>query len=74
MIGSQREVQLAPTRDKAERQTTTAAPRRKRAPSADREVCPRCGRATARLIGRSESFPVLYLRCDDCAHTSVAPA
>jgi hypothetical protein len=65
---------VPPTRDKAERQAATPAPRRRRALQADREVCPRCGRATARLIGRSESFPVLYLRCDDCAHTSVAPA
>jgi hypothetical protein len=39
----------------------------------DSEVCPRCGRATARIIGRSEFFPVLYLRCDECRHTSVAP-
>jgi hypothetical protein len=44
------------------------------AKGSDREMCPRCGRATARIIGRSESFPVLYLRCDDCQHTSVAPA
>ncbi len=49
-------------------------PRRPRAHSPDREVCPKCGRATARLIGRSEIYPVLYLRCDDCSHTSVAPA
>ena len=48
--------------------------RRPRTPSADREVCPKCGRPTARLIGRSETYPVLYLRCDDCSHTSVAPA
>jgi len=65
---------LAPARTKPERQPASPAPRRRRAVSADREVCPRCGRATARLIGRSESFPVLYLRCDDCCHTSVAPA
>ena len=39
----------------------------------DGEVCPRCGRATARIFGRSESFPVLYLRCEECGHTSVAP-
>ena len=51
-----------------------AVGRRHRAPSADREVCPKCGRPTARLIGRSETYPVLYLRCDDCSHTSVAPA
>jgi hypothetical protein len=48
--------------------------RRPRAQSAGREVCPQCGRPTARLIGRSETYPVLYLRCDDCSHTSVAPA
>jgi hypothetical protein len=40
----------------------------------EREICPKCGRPNARLIGRSESFPVIYLRCDDCHHTSVAPA
>jgi hypothetical protein len=57
---------------KSERARTVV--RRPRAPSADREVCPKCGRATARLIGRSETYPVLYLRCDDCSHTSVAPA
>jgi hypothetical protein len=53
---------------------TRTVVRRPRAPSADREVCPKCGRPTARLIGRSETYPVLYLRCDDCCHTSVAPA
>jgi hypothetical protein len=42
--------------------------------SPDHETCPRCGRSNARLIGRSETFPVLYLRCDDCRQTSVAPA
>jgi len=42
--------------------------------SSERETCPRCGRSNARLIGRSETFPVLYLRCDDCRLTSVAPA
>lgn len=36
--------------------------------------CPRCGRSAARIIGGSESFAVLYLRCDDCRQTSVAPA
>ena len=45
-----------------------------KASSGDREVCPKCGRPNARIIGRSESFPVLYLRCDGCSHTSVAPA
>jgi len=32
-----------------------------------RRVKPALGKA-------SETFPVLYLRCDDCNHTSVAPA
>lgn len=48
--------------------------RRPRAHAPEREICPKCGRLTARLIGRSETLPVLYLRCDDCAHTSIAPA
>jgi hypothetical protein len=25
------------------------------------------------VIGRSESLPVVYLRCDDCGRTSIAP-
>ena len=53
------------------------APRAMKAAKAlpgDREVCPRCGRLNARIIGRSESFPVVYLRCDGCSNTSVAPA
>jgi hypothetical protein len=58
--------------------TTGVRPQGRRSTSvkhaADREVCPKCGRPNARLIGRSETFPVLYLRCDDCNHTSVAPA
>ena len=41
---------------------------------APREVCPRCGSPRARLIGRNEIYPVLYLRCDDCNRTSIAPA
>ena len=63
-------------RAKAELKTAPApvAVRRPRAHAPEREVCPKCGRLTARLIGRSETFPVLYLRCDDCAHTSIAPA
>lgn len=39
-----------------------------------RQECPKCGRLTAWIIGRSESVPVLYLRCDECRHTSIAPA
>ena len=29
--------------------------------------------AGARVIGRSESLPILYLRCSDCGRTSVMP-
>ena len=67
-----------PVRKRAKATPKTAPPpavvRRPRAHAVEREVCPKCGRLTARLIGRSETFPVLYLRCDDCAHTSIAPA
>jgi hypothetical protein len=27
----------------------------------------------ARIIGRSDQMPVLYLQCDDCGRTSVVP-
>ena len=37
-------------------------------------VCPRCGMLAARIIGRSESLPVIYLQCEDCGRTSVAPS
>jgi ribosomal protein S27E len=36
-------------------------------------LCPRCGVPAARIIGRSESLPVLYLRCSDCQRTSIVP-
>lgn len=36
-------------------------------------VCPRCGVPSARIVGRSESYPVLYLRCDDCGRMSISP-
>jgi hypothetical protein len=36
-------------------------------------VCPRCGLAAAKIIGRSESLPVIYLRCDECGRASVVP-
>ena len=36
-------------------------------------VCPRCGVAAARIIGRSESVPAVYLRCDECGRVSVSP-
>ncbi len=43
-------------------------------PNVQREVCPKCGSPNARIIGRSESFPILYFRCEDCRRTSVGPA
>jgi len=36
-------------------------------------VCPRCGAPAAKIIGRSEALPVVYLRCDDCGRASVSP-
>lgn len=39
-----------------------------------RVLCPRCGRPEARIIGRSESVPVVYLRCDGCRLASIAGA
>jgi hypothetical protein len=36
-------------------------------------ICPRCGGPSARVIGHAEELPVLYLRCDDCGRTSIAP-
>jgi hypothetical protein len=57
------------------KQPLLGAPRRPVKPAAsDREICPKCGRPNARIIGRSESIPVLYLRCDECRHTTIAPA
>jgi uncharacterized Zn finger protein len=35
--------------------------------------CPRCGLAGARVIGRSESHPVVYLKCTECGRVSVVP-
>jgi hypothetical protein len=71
-----RDVPAAQSRLRGVSTAPTRQPRRNSSMkhSADREVCPKCGRPNARLIGRSETFPVLYLRCDDCNHTSVAPA
>jgi hypothetical protein len=52
------------------------SPRRQSGPSVDidRVECPRCGRQVARVIGRSEVAPVVYLRCDLCQLTSIARA
>ncbi len=43
-------------------------------PRVDMVECPRCGRSMAKIIGRSEVIPVVYLRCDGCHQTSVAGA
>jgi hypothetical protein len=42
-------------------------------PSSGAIVCPRCGGPSARVIGRSESLPVIYLRCEECGKTSISP-
>ena len=53
----------------------SAAPVRKvRTPAADRQLCPKCGRHSALVFGRSEVFPVCYLKCEACHDVSVAPA
>lgn len=62
-------------------QTDSKRPqRRPRAGSTDsaaagsqREVCPKCGSPSARVIGRAEAFSILYFRCDECRRTSVGP-
>jgi uncharacterized Zn finger protein len=36
-------------------------------------VCPRCGVPSAKVIGRSESHPIVYLRCEECGKTSICP-
>jgi translation initiation factor 2 beta subunit (eIF-2beta)/eIF-5 len=36
-------------------------------------VCPRCGVPSAKVIGRSESLPGVYLRCEECGKTSICP-
>jgi hypothetical protein len=55
--------------------TTPRPPaRRLQIPGAERIVCPRCGRPEARIIGRSESIPVVYLRCDGCHLASITQA
>ena len=41
---------------------------------ADAVECPRCGRHMAKIIGRSEALPVVYLKCDGCQLPSVAGA
>ena len=52
---------------------TSPRPVRRRVESRlDAIECPRCGRAAAKVIGRSEIMPVVYLRCDGCRLTSVA--
>jgi len=42
-------------------------------PTAGAIICPRCGVPSARVIGRSESLPVVYLRCEECGKTSISP-
>ncbi len=42
-------------------------------PNSGSIICPRCGAPSAKIIGRSDSHPVLYLRCDDCGKSSISP-
>ena len=61
------------------RSSTTEVPPPGRAaraaePRADTFVCPRCGRYMAKIIGRSEVIPIVYLRCDGCRLLSVTGA
>ena len=44
------------------------------APRTETVACPRCGRDAARIIGRSEVLPIVYLRCDGCHLPSVTRA
>lgn len=70
------EEKAAPGRrmDVRDRLRSTTAVRRPAQPRVETVECPRCGRFTARIIGRSETVPVVYLRCDGCHQTSVAGA
>jgi uncharacterized OB-fold protein len=61
-------------RKPAPRQAGPASPPLAKSAWPDREVCPKCGHPTARVFGRSESLPIVYLRCDDCGRTTVARA
>lgn len=53
----------------------TSAPRRSGAEARlERMLCPRCDRWMAKVIGRSEVMPIVYLRCDGCQRPSVVSA
>jgi predicted nucleic acid-binding Zn ribbon protein len=54
------------------RDASSAIPPRGSDEETEVRQCPRCGRSTARVIGRSDTMPVVYLRCDACQLTSVA--
>jgi len=46
-------------------------PQRRSSDDRDHVECPRCGRSQAKVVGRSETVPVVYLRCDGCHLMSV---
>ena len=50
------------------------ATRRPNDPRVETFICPRCGRDAAKMIGRSEVIPIVYLRCDGCRLLSVTGA
>jgi len=63
----------APTTRSPESKPTKGSGMAKRS-SAGAVICPRCGVPSARVVGRSESHPVVYLRCDECGKMSVLPS
>jgi len=55
--------------------TPRSAPaRRVSEPRVETFLCPRCGRDAAKMIGRSDVLPIVYLRCDSCRLLSVTGA
>jgi len=55
--------------------TSRPAPaRRVSEPRVETFPCPRCGRDAAKMIGRSDVLPIVYLRCDSCRLLSVTGA
>ena len=46
----------------------------KRKKMRDAAECPRCGMLAARVIGRSEHLPVLYVTCEECGRTAIVPS
>ena len=69
-----RRKQNTPASSKPASAPRTRTPARTSQPRVQTFLCPRCGRDMAKIIGRSEVIPVLYLRCDGCLLPSVVAA